>query len=95
MEDFGAVLWTTSEQREAKDHYKKFSKNLKQYILRVLHNPEDIIVLFVYLKYPTIVLNTSIPTALSAEEVKNPIMVIIQTEEIKQFVKKSQLYGKV
>ena len=67
VEDFGAVLGTTSEQREAKYQYKKFSKKLKQYILRVFHNPEDIIVLVRYLKYPTIILNTSIPIALSAE----------------------------
>ena len=34
VEDFGAVLGTTSEQREAKDQCKKFSEKLKQYILR-------------------------------------------------------------
>ena len=62
MEDFGAVLGTSSEQREAKDQHNKFSKNLKNYILRVLHNPEDIIVLVRYLKYPKVVLNTSGPT---------------------------------
>ena len=45
VEDFGAVLGITSEQREAKDQYKKFSENLRQYILREYHNPEDIIVL--------------------------------------------------
>ena len=55
MEDFGAVLGTTSEQREAKDQYKKFSKKLKQYILRVFQNPEDIIVLVRDFKDPTIV----------------------------------------
>ena len=93
-EYFGAVLGTTSEKIEAKDQYKKSSKKLKQYILRLFHNPEDIIVLVIYLKDPTIVLNTSIPTALSAEDEKYPIMVMIQTEEIKQFFKKNQPYGK-
>ena len=88
MEDFGAVLGTTSEQREAKDRHKKVSKNLKQYILRVFHNPEDKIFLVRDIKYPTIVLNTSRPTALSVDDEKDSIMVVIQTEEIKQFVKK-------
>ena len=30
VEGFGTVLCTTSEQREVKDQYKKFSQNLKQ-----------------------------------------------------------------
>ena len=34
VDDFIAVLGTTAEQREAKDQYRKFSENLKQYILR-------------------------------------------------------------
>ena len=66
VEDFGVVLWTASEQREYKDHYNKFSEKLKQYILRVFQNPEDMIILVRYLKDPTIVLNTSRPIALSA-----------------------------
>ena len=44
------VLGIMSEQREAKDQYKKFSEKPKQYILRVFQNPEDIIVLVRYLK---------------------------------------------
>ena len=55
MEDFGAVLGTTYEQREAKDQCKRFGEKLKQYILRVFHNSEDIIVMVRDLKYPTIV----------------------------------------
>ena len=94
VEDFGAVLGTTSEQIEAKDQYNKFIEKLKKYILRVFQNPEDIIVLVVYLKDPTIVFNVSRPIALSAENDKDPIMVMIQTEEIKQFVKKVHPYGK-
>ena len=94
MEDFGAVLGTMSEQREAKDQYKKFSEKPKQYILRVFQNLEDIIVLVRYLKYPKIVLNSSIPTALLAEDEKDPIVVTIQTEEIKKFVKKVKPKGK-
>ena len=94
MEDFGADLGTTSEQREAKDQYKKFSKMLKQYILRQFHNTEDIIVLVRYLKYNKNLLNTSEPTSLSEEDEKDPIMVILQTEYIKQFVKKGQPYDK-
>ena len=89
VEDFGAVLGTTSEQREAKDRYKKFSEKLKQYILRVFQNNEDVIVLVRYIKDHTIVFNTSRPTVLSEEDEKDLIMVMIQTEEIKQFVKKS------
>ena len=81
-------LGTTYEQREAKDQCNKFIENLKQYILRVFHNPEDIIVLIRDLKYPTIGFNASRPTALSAEGEKEPIMVMIQTEEINKFVKK-------
>ena len=79
---------TTSEQREANAQYKKFSENLKQYILRVFQNPEDIIVLVRYLKDPTIVLNIPRSTALSSEDEKDPIMVMIQTEEINQFFKR-------
>ena len=94
VEDFGAVLGNKSEQIEAKNQYKKFSEMLKQYILRVFQNPEDIIVLVRDLKDPTIVFNTSRPTAMSAEDEKYRIMVMIQTEDIKPFVKKSQPYGK-
>ena len=56
---------------------------MKHYILREFHNPEDIVILVRDLKDPTTVLNTSIPTALSSEDEKYPIMVMIQTEEIK------------
>ena len=76
------------EQREAKDQYNKLSKKLKQYIIRVLQNPEDIIVMVRYLKDPKIVLNTSIHTALSSEDEKDLIMVMIQTEDINHFFKK-------
>ena len=61
---------------------------MKHYIQRVFQNPEDIIVLVRDLKDPTIVLNKSRPTALSEEDEKYRIMVMIQTEEIKKFVKK-------
>ena len=71
MEDFGEVLGTTSEQREAKDQYKKFSEKLKKYILRESQNPLYIIVMVVYLKDLTTVLNTSKPTALSSEDEKD------------------------
>ena len=94
MEDFGTVLGTTYKQREAKYQYKKFSEKLKQYILREFQNPEEIIVLVRDLKYPTTVLNTSRPTSLLSEDEKYPIMVIIQTEEIKIFLKKGQPYRK-
>ena len=94
VEDFGAVLGITSEQREAKDQYKKFSENLRQYILREYQNPEDIIVLVIYLKEPTYFKNKSRPTALSEEDKKYPIMVMIQTEEINKIFKKVQPYGK-
>ena len=82
-------VFLISEQREDKDQYKNFSKKLKQYILRELHNPEDIIVLVRYLKYPTTIFNTSRPLTLSEENKKDLIMVMIQTEGIKQSVKKS------
>ena len=39
VEDFGAVLGSTSEQIEDKDQNKKFREKLKHYILRVLQNP--------------------------------------------------------
>ena len=67
VEHFGAVLGATSEQREAKDQYKKFSKKLKQYIIREFQNPEDIVVLVRDLKYSTTVSNTSRPTSMSTE----------------------------
>ena len=88
MDNFGVVLGTTYEQREAKDQCNKFSEKLKQYILRVFQNPEDIIVLVRYLKDPTTVLNTSRPTAMSAEYKKDRIMVMIQSEDINKYVKK-------
>ena len=91
---FWRGLGTISEQREAKNQYKKFRKNQKQYIIREFQNPEDIIVLVRYLKDPTTILNTSITTAISAQYKKDPIMAMIQTEEIKQFFKKCQSYGK-
>ena len=94
MEDFGAVLGTTSEQIEAKYQYKKFIKKPKQYILIESQNPEDTIVLVRYLKDLTTILNTSRPTVMSAEDEKDPIMVRIQTEDIKQYAKKIQAYGK-
>ena len=50
MENFGAVLGNTSEKKEAKYQYKKFSEKLKKYILKILQNPKDIIVLVRYLK---------------------------------------------
>ena len=40
------------EQIEAKYQYKKFSENLKQYVIQELQNPEDIIALFWDLKEP-------------------------------------------
>ena len=80
VEDFGAVLGTMSEQREAKGQYKKFSEKLKQYILRVFQNTEDIIALVRDLKDPTIVLNASRSTALSTKDEKDLIIVMIQTE---------------
>ena len=68
VEGFGAVLGTTYDQREAKDQYNKFSEKLKQYILRVFQNPEDIIVIVRDLKDPTFVFKTSRPTALATED---------------------------
>ena len=59
---------------------------MKQYTLREVQNPEYIIVLVRYLKEPTSVLNTSRTTALSTEDKKYPIMLMIQTEEIKKYV---------
>ena len=62
----------------------KFREKLKHYILREFQNPEYTIVLVRDLKYPTKVLDTLRPTALSTEDEKYPIMIIIQTEEIKK-----------
>ena len=76
------------EQRKAKHQYKKFRYKMKQYVLQELQNPEDIIVLVQYLKYSIPVLDTSRTTAISTEDDKDPIMVMIQTEEIKQYAKK-------
>ena len=33
VDDFGKVLGTSADQREAKDQYKKFNQKLKQYLL--------------------------------------------------------------
>ena len=58
---------------------------MKQYIIWQFQNPEDIIVLVRYLKDPTTVLNKLRLTALSSEYEKDLIMVMIQTDEIKQY----------
>ena len=89
VDDFGAVLGTTADQREAKDKCNNFNQKLKQYVIRELHNPEDIIVLVWYLKDPMIMLDTSITTELYILDDKDTLMFIIQTEEIKHYVKKS------
>ena len=60
---------------------------MKQYVLQELQNPEDIIVLVQYLKDPMTVMDTSRPISLYTEDKKDPIMVTIQTKEIKQYVK--------
>ena len=62
------------EQREAKDQYKKFSNKLKHHhgIYRTL---EKLLLLVRYLKNPMIVLDTSRPTELSAQDKKYPIIV--------------------
>ena len=86
MEQFGAVLGITAKQREAKYQFKRISENLKQYV-QEFHNPVDIIVLARDVKDPMAILNTSGPTALSNEDKKYFIMVMIQTEEFKQYVK--------
>ena len=80
-----------AKQREAKYQFNKFSKKIKQYILREFQIPEDIIILVRYVKEPITVLNTSKPTSLSTEYEKNLIMVMIQTEDIKKYVKTSTL----
>ena len=77
----------TAKQRESKDQWKKISEKLKQYILQELQNPEDIIDLVLDLKDPMTVLDTSQLTALFTKYKKDPIIVMIQTEEIKQYVK--------
>ena len=45
VDDFGVVLRTTADQREAEDQYKKFNQKLKHYVLREFYDPENIIVL--------------------------------------------------
>ena len=60
---------------------------MKQYVLLEFHNSEDIIVLVLYVEWPMTVPNRSISTALSTEYKKNSIVVMIKTEDIKQYVK--------
>ena len=67
---------------------------MKHYILQEFQNLEYIIVLVRNLKYPKTVLDTSRPTELSTEDEKYPIIAMIQTEDIKQYVKKYQPYEK-
>ena len=79
----------------------KFRKKLKQYVLQEFHNPKDIIVLVRDMKNPSTILNKSSPTALSTENGKYPIVVMIHMEQIKQYFKKgptlrqsrNKLYG--
>ena len=84
LEYFGAVLETTAEQREDKYQLNKFSDKLKQYVLQEFHNPEDIIVIVRYVEYPMDGIDTSRHTSLSTEYENNPIIVMVQTEEIKK-----------
>ena len=53
----------------------------------IFHNHEDIIVLVRDRKTPMTVLNTSIHSALSTQDQKDPIIVMIQTKKIEQYVK--------
>ena len=87
-DDFSMVLRTTSDQREAKDQYKKFNQKLKHYVIQEFHDPENIIVLVWDSKYPLTMLYTSRPTALYTQDYMDSLMVMIQTEEIKHYVKK-------
>ena len=91
VEDFDMILGTTAKQREAKYQFNKFSEKMKQYALQEFKNPEYIIILVLYVKYPITEINTSGPTLLSTDEEKDPKMVMIQTEEIKKYAKKSTL----
>ena len=86
VDNFGVVLGITAKQRESKDQNKKFSEKLKQYILQEFQNPEEIFILVRDLKDPTTFFKTSRTTALSTEDKKDLIMLMIQTEEIKQYV---------
>ena len=87
VDDFGAVLGTTTEHIEHKDQWKNISEKLKKYVLQYFHNHEDIIVLVRDRKTPMTVLNTSIHSALSTQDQKDPIIVMIQTKKIEQYVK--------
>ena len=60
---------------------------MKKYILLYLNNPEGIIYLVRYLKDPITMMDTSRPTSMSTQDKKYKIMVMIKTEEIKQYVK--------
>ena len=80
VEDFGAVLGNTAYQREAKDQYKKFIKNLKQYVILYFQHPQSIIFLVWDVKPPMTVLDTSKSTAISTQDEKYTIMVIIQNK---------------
>ena len=59
VEKFSTVLGTTFEQRKASNLFNKYSENLKQYVIRELQNPEEIIVLVCYTKDPMARLKTS------------------------------------
>ena len=60
---------------------------MKQYMLQEFQNPENIIALRRDVKTSMMILNKSWPTALSTDDKKDPIMLMIQTEEINQYVK--------
>ena len=62
---FFMVLGNRYKHREAKYQFKKFSKNLEEYVLRDFQNPEDIIILVQDIKDPMAVLNKSITTEIS------------------------------
>ena len=83
MEEFGALLRTTAEKREAKDQYNNLSKKIKQYLLQEFYNPEDITILVRDIKYPITIIKTSEPTVLSIEDIKYPTIVTVQMDEIK------------
>ena len=60
-------------------------------MLKEFHNPEDIAVLVRDVKYPIKILDTARPTSLLTEDKKDPITVMIQTEETKQYVQQGSI----
>jgi hypothetical protein len=86
----GATLGTHNEQGERKDRFKNFQDKLAAYIKREYEYPEDIVVAIKDIKDPLPFVESKMPTALTRDDISNPIKVKILDEKIKKYVNREE-----